>query len=165
MIDNKGKLFGKVSVIDIIVVVLICLAIFGVYKRFNSEATKIVDSNVKIQYVVRVNDIRMTSLEAIKKMGATYDSIRKTKIGEIVDVTYEPYNVVVTKSNGELTKASVPNKYTAYITIETEGKIANTGYLNPLNDVLSMSSEHIVMTKWFKSNGTIKYIEGIENWK
>lgn len=162
MIDNKGKLFGKVSVIDLIVVVLICLAIFGVYKRFNSEATQIVNSNVKIRYVVKVMDIRMTSVDAIKKMGTTYDSVRNSKIGEIVEVTYEPYSIVVTKSNGELAKAVVPNKYIAYITIETDGKVASSGYLNPLNDVLSMSIDHIVMTKWFKSNGNIKHIQLIE---
>ena len=39
LIDEKGRLFGKVSLVDIFVVLFACLMVFAVYLRFFSNET------------------------------------------------------------------------------------------------------------------------------
>ena len=53
--DKNGKIGGKISIIDIGVIVLIIAAAIGLVIRFTSGTTTAVTSNETFRYVVKVN--------------------------------------------------------------------------------------------------------------
>lgn len=50
VIDNEGKLFGKINIIDFIALILMCLIFIALLKFFNFEKTEIENNDVEIVY-------------------------------------------------------------------------------------------------------------------
>ncbi|MBR0276985.1 MAG: DUF4330 domain-containing protein, partial [Clostridia bacterium] len=65
LLDSKGKLFGKVSIIDVIVILLVIFAIVGAYFRFHGSNTSVVVNNQDFYYVISINNIRETNKDSV----------------------------------------------------------------------------------------------------
>lgn len=52
--DKNGKIGGKISIIDILVVVLVVAVIVGIVARYGSSVTGAVKSNKQFEYVLKV---------------------------------------------------------------------------------------------------------------
>jgi hypothetical protein len=80
LIDNRGRLFGKVSVVDILVLlVVVAIAIFFSLRGTDSVAT-VETVQVKVTFVTQPSDARM--LDAYTALGPLKDSSGRT-IGTI----------------------------------------------------------------------------------
>ena len=64
-INEEGKLFGKVSIIDVLVLLAIIVLIVGVYLRVISPA-RVVTVPQEIEYDIRVHGVRRSSLLALQ---------------------------------------------------------------------------------------------------
>ena len=65
---KDGKLFGKISIIDIIVVLCVIVLAFGIYAKFTSNSDAVSSSEkAKIEYVYKVKEesgiLRLTRLK------------------------------------------------------------------------------------------------------
>ena len=91
MIINKdGKLFGKISIIDIAVVLIVVVLIAGIYVRFSGKAaTNVVTDSQKVECTFLVKNVRMYTVEALQKSEKVYDKTSKEFIGDVTNVTYE----------------------------------------------------------------------------
>ena len=59
IIDNKGKLFGKINIIDLAVILLVIVAAAGICLRFVFDAAENVRNSVIFSYTVEVEGIRI----------------------------------------------------------------------------------------------------------
>ena len=67
IIDEKGKLFGKISIVDIAIILFILLTIAALVWRFTGMqevSGKI--QNVQCRYECMVENVRMESITALK---------------------------------------------------------------------------------------------------
>ena len=90
MFSKNGKLFGKISVIDIAVVLLLVVLVVGVALRFSGGAGGQFVSGNSYECVVKVKNVRDYTVKALEKGGEVYDKTTKEYIGTIVGVTSEP---------------------------------------------------------------------------
>ena len=67
--DKNGKIGGKVSIIDILVVVLVVAVIVGIVARYGSSVTGAVKSNKQFEYVLKVESVRQYTVDALEKKG------------------------------------------------------------------------------------------------
>ena len=65
--DKNGKIGGKVSIIDILVVVLVVAVIVGIVARYGSSVTGAVKSNKQFEYVLKVERVRQYTVDALRK--------------------------------------------------------------------------------------------------
>ena len=115
IIDEKGRLFSKISIVDIAVLVFVICAVLFVGLKFFAPAGDIADAQqITYEYSFRVDNIRQASVDALGKSQGqrVYDS-EGVFLGTLTDITsIEPYKTAVTKSDGSMILAEVPEKYT-----------------------------------------------------
>lgn len=128
LIDNKGRLFGKISIVDIVAVVLLiaCIAAVGLKMKTSQEIRGGVRT---LEYSVRVENIRDMSVNAIRQNSKdVIDAETKRALGEIIDVTTEKARVLVQTDDGNYTFAEYDNRYDAVVTLRVYGTETDDGY-------------------------------------
>jgi hypothetical protein len=156
MINKEGKLFGKISIIDILVVLAIAIAAFGVYSRFFAGSEKIETASSHIEYKMAVKEVRIGTAEALKTYGGpVFDFETKEYLGDIVDVTYTEAKKGVELANGKMKEVVVPERYDAVVTVRVDGNINNSGYYTANNQPLAAGSSPVFYSKAAKTTGTI----------
>ena len=127
-LDDKGRLGGKLSIVDLFVIVLIiaCVAAVGLKLKASQE---IVGGDRVITYGIRVENIREMSVNAINSNHeAVIDAENKKELGDIVEVKTQPARVLVQTNDGNFSFAEYDNRYDAVITVKAEGTETDDGY-------------------------------------
>ena len=126
--DNRGKIMGKVSIVDLaaILLVIACVVAVGIKLGKKQEVT---GGNIDITYTVRIQNIRDMSVNAIKQnFKGIIDAENKKTIGDISDIHTFPARVLVQTENGEYKLTEYDNRYDALITLVSKGTETNDGY-------------------------------------
>lgn len=158
IIDKNGKLFGKLNIIDLAVILVIIAAAAGICVRFVSKAADNVRSKTDFTYVVEIEGVRLCTVEALERKGLVTDTKTKNVIGEITDVEYQPMKTQSMKSDGTTVFAEVPDRYTALVTVKSEGSESDKGYFVGENIELSVGTTMTMATKYVNSSGKVKSI-------
>lgn len=122
IIDKKGKLFGKINVIDLIIVVVLIAAagIFG-YKYLSGNqmvASSEVPATITF-YAEEVSDFVLDG--TIKEGDVVYDVQEKSNIGTVKSVTYGESVSYIETSDGRWVKTTKPDYQSVTITCEAYG--------------------------------------------
>lgn len=160
--DKNGKIFGKINIIDLAAILIVVLAIIGITIRFTSIAAENVNQKAKFSYVVEIEDIRIYSVNALKKMGTATDK-QGNVIGEITNVETDRMRKQLVNDDGEPIKVYTPERYVAKVTLESEGKDTDSGYFVGENTELSVGSSITMYTKYSNCSGKIIKVDKIEN--
>lgn len=120
VINEKGKLFGLINIIDLAVVLILGLLVVGGAQRMKSKPIVVSEmSNAYITY--EVSDVRMVSVENIQVGDDLYHYDKGEYIGKIVEKTFEPFKEPLEK-DGEWINAEVPGKYVVNFKVEAKVK-------------------------------------------
>lgn len=160
--DKNGKIAGKVSIIDILVIVLVIAVIAGIAARYGSKITAAVRSSEKFEYTLRVENVRKYTIDAIEKKGRVTDKHSEKNLGEIVDVRYEEATQQSTTANGHMVNPVVPDRYTCYVTIQAVGRESDDNYVLDDSTELSVGRTVDLYSKYVKTSGTIESVKVIE---
>lgn len=161
--NKNGKLFGKISVIDIIVVVCIALLAFGLYAKFTSSSDAVTSSEkANIEFVYKVKSVRDYTVDGFKKGGPLYDSDTKEYMGEVTGVTTEPAKMQVSLVDGTYKDLEIPNKYDAYVTVRVSGKYNSLGYYTNDNKYIGAGSTLNAWSKFTTTGGEIVAVHEAE---
>lgn len=142
IIDKKGKLFGKINIIDIAVVLIIVTAVCVTYFKFNKSAhSDVSETNSHIEYVVKAKAVRDFSVNAVEKGDKVYDTENDVYLGTVKSTRTEQAKEFLTKSNGEIVYCDLPDKYNLYITIEADARVNNSGvYVDGTKPIINNSN-------------------------
>ncbi|MEE1013289.1 MAG: DUF4330 domain-containing protein [Clostridia bacterium] len=155
MFSKNGKLFGKISVIDIAVVLLLVVLVVGVALRFSGSTGGQLVSGSSYECVVRVKNVRDYTVKALEKGGEVYDKTTKEYIGTIVGVTSEPAAEPLALADGTHALAPAEGRYTAYVTISFTGKESNDGYYTAANQQISPGGTLTINAKFSQCDCTV----------
>ena len=146
--DKNGKIGGKVSIIDILVIILIIVVIGGIAVRYGSGITTAVESDKQFEYVLKVENVT--------------DKKSEKNLGEIVDVKVEDATLQSTTAEGKITNPKLPDRYTCYVTIRATGKESENNYI--LEDIteLSVGRNIDLYSKYVKTTGDIQSVKVVE---
>ncbi len=129
LIDRKGKLFGKISIIDALVILLIFSAALGAYyKFFMIDKAGTAGKMDTLQYEVRIRGIRQTTVNSVTDGANVFDSQTGNSIGKVISREYTPSLDYVAKTDGTFVLAEKPERYDMTVTIETPGVESPLGY-------------------------------------
>lgn len=118
IINEKGKLFGIINVIDLSVLLIVGLVLFGGISRMKSQPI-IGNDGIVGTITFEVSNVRMVSIENIVVGDSIFHYDKGAYIGEIVEVSHEPYKEPV-EFEGEWVDSEVPEKYVAKVKVKSE---------------------------------------------
>ena len=112
------KKFGKINIVDLCIVVLICAIAGGAYLFLKNSVE---ESSVEKDYKITL-ELRMVEEDLVKNIQtdkAVYDRVQNKEIGTLLDMKYEPsVEYSISSVDGSVKKVTVPNKYDCFLDIE-----------------------------------------------
>lgn len=129
VMDQKGKLFGKISIIDLLILAFVIVAVAATAYKFHFSAHKDVNTaNGQIVYTLKVQGVRDFTANQLAVGDAVYDKESNKEIGEITQIRKEDAEEFVNMADGTFVMQNIPNKYDLYLTIESDARITDEGY-------------------------------------
>ena len=164
MAEKKGKLFGKINIVDLIVIIVIVIAVIFVGMKFlgNNGGTGGIGSSGKthVEYTVLVEGVRPEVYENIKALvdagDATLMASGELLDGKVTAVTSAPHAeyVSVNSATGELNLLVGEDLLDLTFTIECN--VANPITTEIGTQEVRIGKNHIVKTDKFElSTGVI----------
>lgn len=163
MLKENGKLFGKISVIDIAAILVVLVLIFGVVLRFFGNQAVTVSTGQDLLCVVKVENVRMQTVDALKKGGAVFDKESKEYIGEILKAEEEQGTTMLLMETGEYKEVPTEGRYNVYVTIAFTGSVSDTGYYTATNRQMSVGGTLEMNAKFSQCKGEIFAVSQAEN--
>ena len=129
MIDNKGKLFGKVNIVDLLIIVFVCVAVAATVYKFGFSAHKNVNqSDITLQYVLKTSGIRSYTADSITIGDEIYDDETDRFLGTVSKVEKKEALGHLAKADGEIVYTEKPERFDVYITVECDARLIGGGY-------------------------------------
>jgi hypothetical protein len=87
IIDGKGRILGKVNVIDVLVVLVLAAVVISLCSHFGDTATKRTQS---VSVTFRVGEVQTATADQLEKATGTVRDDTGTVLGEIVALSSQP---------------------------------------------------------------------------
>lgn len=134
LIDNKGRLFGKINVIDLFVLLVILFIAIGGFVRM--QQNKLGSENAKkIEVVVHVEEVRQATLDGLEVGDVLNFYNQNLRFGEIKEKRITPFQTLVQTEKDTLVLADVPEKYNLDLVFECDALVSD--------EVIVVSKEHV----------------------
>lgn len=172
-IDERGKLFGKISIIDILVVVLVLVGAFGVtYAYKQIKANNILTENKSLfgeqtdldnlMVDMRLKEVREVTVDAVKVGDEVFSADTDKYLGEISEIIVEPATRVGSDINGNTFIGELPERYDLILRVKVPGKLTDSGYMTQSNIHLVYDSSMEIKTLAIKTHPLIEKITVLE---
>jgi len=161
IIDEKGKFFGVISAIDILVVLVLLVLGAAVYVRFFSGGTAATAAakNDAFTYQINIQEVRYTTFESLKIGDDVYDSENGTWIGKISDISCQPAMGESPLADGTFVYSPVEDRYDVFLTLSSEGMISNGRYYASRIYEVTTNSKVEFFTKYCTTSGYVWTID------
>lgn len=153
--NKDGKIFGKINIIDLLIILILVVLAAGISIRVFGSKSQSIKNTSTFEYVIKIDDIRDCTLKALEKKGDVFNEKDGLKIGEITEVTSQPCKKEGIKSNGTRVFAERPDRFTAYVTVKVEGKCVDGCYYDAAENELGAGRGHRVSTKYASTSGEV----------
>lgn len=152
-IDEKGRLFGRISVIDVLViVVLLSAASYFVYARFVKNLREDISSREQpIEFTVAVMGIRPGTAEAIQNGARMFEFKTGAYVGTVKEVRTEPAQIWTIHEDGRWLLAKSQDRVDAYVTIAGTARVGENvitvnGVEVRVGSTIGLQSKFVVFT-------------------
>ena len=157
IIDKNGRLFGKVSIIDVVVVLLVIVLAVALRHKAQLPQTGTTVAETPITIQVWARNLRPEIVESIHIGDGLYDPDRTTggAIGRVTDIQVSEGTVQGELMNGEIVQLPCEGRVDLIITLEGKGLVENGRFL--LNRVyeLGVNASRTLNTKYASFVGTV----------
>lgn len=131
IIDKNGRLFGKISIIDVLVILVVVALAAALRFKSNQTHTGTSSDNIPITFQVTLNGMRSYVADAIQVGDMLYDLDYSSggALGRISGIETLPGARIAEFSDGTKADAPVEDGVTLVLTVEGRGIISNNRYL------------------------------------
>lgn len=163
VVDEKGKLFGKINLIDLIVILVLVLVVAAVvWKVAGSRISGAVDKlgNVPtVRYEVLCTNVDSAAADAaVTHIGEQLMSNGDMMDAKITDCVIEPYYILASDAQGNPVQLESPTSKNLRFTIEAKIPFSNNAYAIGTQEI-RVGKSHIVKTPSIEFNGSITNME------
>lgn len=159
ILDKNGKIGGKLSIIDLGVILIVLIVALGIFARFGSSMTTAVKSDKEFEYTVKITGVRQYTIDALNKKGKVTDKKSEMDLGEITDVEIIPTVFQSTTAAGEIVNTDLPGRYTCIVTVRARGKESDDSYIMHDSTELSVGRTVEIYSKYVKTSGEIMSVD------
>ena len=120
IINEKGKLFGIINVIDLSVLLILGVLVLGGVSRMKKQPVIVSDTSKGI-ITFEVSDVRQASVDKVQVGDPFFHYDKGSYIGKIVEVSSSPYKEPL-EYEGKWINAEVPDKFVITFKVEADVK-------------------------------------------
>jgi len=155
IIDERGRLFGFVSAIDVIVLAAVVILAVGAFTKFRIHDNPLTTVNTEnVTYTVRIPATRIVVADLIRPGDNLYTE-SGIFIGVVKDVSAEDAVTPEPLVDGTFVLARVHERYDVLLTVEVQCSFSNGRYYADRTIELNANSEHRMITKYNVFTGVI----------
>lgn len=162
IIDSKGKLFGKVNIIDLAVIIVAVVLVLSAMIKFD-RAEKQMTSDKVIEYTLKIKQIRQPTIDALNE---EFTEIKETDtekvLGDITDIEITPAQELVKLNDGSYKIVELKEVYDALLTIRVQGTETEDNYYTHTGKKLIVGEKITINNEHVTSAGTIKSVKVVE---
>lgn len=144
IIDKKGKLFGKVSIIDVLIIVVIIGAIGGfAYKVTKSNTITPFTKTDNIEIILSVDDVDSFVSKSINVGDIVKDRVNNVVLGTLESVDFGDARIQGIDDKGQITVSSRPDHISVKIKVKGSGLYSDsaTTSISNINYYINRSME------------------------
>lgn len=129
LVDREGRLLGKVSIIDVIVLVVVAVLVAAVYTKTRMPQTGSAVATVPVVYQMQVHNQPAYLVDAIQVGDQLFDQARTTggSLGEITDIQVSPGTAQAAMGDGTVEMVPAEGYYDLLLTIRGEALVEEDG--------------------------------------
>lgn len=158
MIDKKGRLFGKINLIDFVVLAAIIIAIAGFgYKTLSGSPTVTLSGDAPIEVTFKALKVREYTVNAVSQGDSIYER-NGARLGTVTKVEAKPAREILAMRDGANIYAQVENRYDLYITVEGTGRISGPSYYINSNRLMAAGSDIKLASNKMTCETTITHV-------
>ncbi|MDB4894517.1 MAG: hypothetical protein JWN15_779 [Firmicutes bacterium] len=122
VIDEKGRLFGKVNLLDLVVVIAVVAvaARFG-YQKVAAKAVTTNNQDTTVEVTALLSPVRQFTIDALPQGTDVYDSKSNAYLGKIVATKKTPAIVTNVGPDGNLWQSESKTSFDYYVTVRGPG--------------------------------------------
>lgn len=161
VINEKGKIFGLINIIDMCVLLMVLLIIMGGFKLFGNRWAK-VQPNGEVYVQLEVSNVRQATIDGLKIGDELNYYDENIEFGTIEEKTVEPFIDNIQTDDNKLVATEVPNKYVINLKMKCKAYITE--------DVIVINGQHTrignqfsVKNRTVSVQGTVLKVDIIEN--
>ena len=158
IIENK-KLFGKINIFDIIILLIVLVLTVGVV-IFLRNTEKTTNTSNEKTYMIKLDKVIAGTSEKIKQGDKIYDNEINSFIGEVVSVEKKDYTRVIENyETNELVEANVEEYETLILKLKTDLNDAGSDLKTNNDYVIKVGKQVFLRGPSYASAGYIIQIE------
>jgi hypothetical protein len=128
ILDKKGKLFGKISIVDVLVILLIIAVGAGLYYKFGKSGTVTPFTHTQtVQVTLSLESVNQYIGNNIKEGDIVQDRVQNVTMGKVTSVKTGPDTSYFLNANGLVIKGSKDGYCSLSVTFEGQGIYTSTG--------------------------------------
>ena len=149
IIDDRGRLFGRVSVIDVIVAIVAVVLVVAFYTKFNVHDTPLTSRDTtEITYIARIGAIRSTSANLLRIGDKLYLKENGAYLGTITDIEITDAESTDTLLDGSIIMSPIEERYDVKLTVVAYGSVSNGRVYIDRSFELSANASYAMFTKY-----------------
>lgn len=154
IIDKKGKLFEKISIIDVLIVAILCLGAIFLINMFKEEAV-VETAKEEVVFTFEAKDVTQSFYDAIEVGTKVYNSSRNYYVGQVVEVIKQPFYVWTEDlEKGLFYVKEDPNRMTVHMVIKSQGTSSEHN-IYAGQELIKIGHIFPIKGKGFASNGVV----------
>lgn len=121
LIDQNGRLFGLISVIDVAVVAVV--AVLAAALLFKGSATPIASIAAPmdpITYELTISNMPLGRLDSLRVGDPLFDQETFNHLGNITNIAVEDCRISILKTDGTFDYADVEGRYNVVLTVQAQ---------------------------------------------
>ena len=161
MLDEKGRLFGKINIIDLtVILVLLVVMAAGGFKLFyvNPEYQPVL-KDVKMDLLVQ--GVRQPTVSAIQVGDRVNEKNSGGYFGTVTDIEVTPAQEFVPTQQGTLVRAELPGRYDIKLTVESQAEITRE-YVRISGQQIRIGYSPTIRTRIYEVETVVFALEIIE---
>lgn len=129
IIDENGRLFGRISIIDVIVIAVVAVLAAALYTKDTAvPIAGISDPLQPITYKVSVTNMPAGRLEGLREEDVLYDRETGNPVGIIREIQVEDCVISMLKADGTYVMAPVEDRYDVTLTVDAQAMVDERGH-------------------------------------
>lgn len=128
VIDNKGRLFGLINIIDLTVVLVVALIAFGAFTRMNANQNIGAGAAQQdLEIVLLLPEVMKFATESFQVGDQLVSTVGGGAIGQVADIKVEPLGRLMSVSGEGRVSGEGQLRYNVYLTVQAKGDVTNSG--------------------------------------
>ncbi len=162
-LDEKGRLFGKISIIDVLIIASALFAVIALIVNIIIPKSKVVDINLPVKYATELKAYNLSKTE-IKpfRIGDKVYTVTGELVGKITNIEEKQGFVKEKLQDGSYVDMPSPEYTDYYLTVVGSGVLTPRGYKADDSLTLIPNESVRVATKFYFGNVVVLSVKNID---